>query len=315
MTDIEETQTKTKSLLDTLPNTFSRRKRARSEHVDPLIYDSVPDKVRMQFLHLLDEALELDRFTQPNTNEETYKFLTDFMRLELGVAKLGPGFDSAEFRTWFRQHEGLDDILDAIELIFRVVSYQAERASYRDKTEQLEGIVEQLNARLMEAAVGFQFESGKLIEASSRYLHSEVVVPALHLLSDPKFAAANKEFLDAHEAFRDGDYEKTLVECCKSFESVIKVIAAERSWEIAPNATANALVKAVFDNDLIPEFLESEFTGIRTVLQSGVGTVRNKLGGHGAGTTVRVVPRRLAAFQLHQTGAAVTLLAEAHASV
>jgi hypothetical protein len=57
--------------------------------------------------------------------------------------------------------------------------------------------------------------------------------------------------------------------------------------------------------------MQTEFTGLRTILEGGVGTVRNKAGGHGAGENKREVPRHVAAFQLHQTAAAILLLVEA----
>jgi hypothetical protein len=298
---------------DVLPDIYSRRKKRAQGSADPLQYSDVPYKVRMQVIQIFDDALELYRPTQINTYEETYHFLTKFFRRELGVTKLwNVAREPDEFAQWFLGNPNLDQVIDALEIMARLINIMAGKALY-GRTDELRSLIVEINARLLEAGVGYQFENGEIIEADSRYLHAEVVVPALELLSDERFAAANSEFMAAHKEFRQRNYEQCLVECGKSFESVIKVIAAERKWEVSPDAPARTLVAAVFANGLIPGFLESEFTGIRTVLESGVGTVRNKSGGHGAGTKVRVVPRHLAAFQLHQTAAAITLLAEAHA--
>ena len=54
----------------------------------------------------------------------------------------------------------------------------------------------------------------------------------------------------------------------------------------------------------------SKFTALGSVLESGVPTVRNRSGGHGAGATPRQVPTHLAGYVLHLTAAAVVFLAE-----
>jgi hypothetical protein len=56
--------------------------------------------------------------------------------------------------------------------------------------------------------------------------------------------------------------------------------------------------------------LQGEFKSLRALLESAVPTVRNQMGEHGAGTTPRAVPKELAAFQLHQAGAAIVFLIE-----
>jgi hypothetical protein len=311
--DTDSADTENNNPIAMLPDTYSRRKRLSSGLHDPLRYDEIPHKVRMQVMHIFNEAVDLDRLTTGTRADAVFDGMVAFFRRELGVGALGRGHRSEqEFTDWFLSNPNLDETIDALEMMCRVIERMAARSAY--KHEQLEDLLAEINARLMEGSIGFQFENDQVVEATSKYLHSELVVPALELLGDAKFEAANSEFMSAHAAFREQDYEQCLVECCKAFESVIKVIAAERKWVVPKDAQARTLVKAVFDNGLIPNFLESEFAGIRTVLENGVNTVRNKSGGHGAGTQKRVVPRHLAAFQLHQTGAAITLLAEAHAA-
>jgi hypothetical protein len=316
MDDAEEAKTPAehRNPLTDLPDVYSRRKRIGHASVDPLQCDFIPPKVRVQILHIVDAVIK--RFSETSfytKKEEFYGPVRDLMLTELGVMRLGNGHYSwEEVRDWFLVAGETDEVVDCIEAICRQLVTTSKLYSQL-RVFAVER-VQEINARLFEAGSGFQFERGMIVEANSKYLHAELVVPALELLSDRRFAASNGEFLAAHQAFREQDYEQCLVECCKAFESVIKVIAAERNWAVAPNAPAKTLVKAVFDNGLIPNYLESEFAGIRTVLENGIGTVRNKAGGHGAGTEIRNVPRHLAAFQLHQTGAAITLLAEAHSA-
>jgi hypothetical protein len=309
---MDEVETEARNPLDALPSTYSRRKRLSRAEADPLQCDYISQKVRIQILHIVDSLLRVFTNHFPSKKAEFYDVVRDQMRTELGVFQLARGtYSPEEVTNWFIGAVTTDDVVDCIESICRrMLRFDQIYSSVKGA----QGRIDEINARLLEAGSGFQFERGMMVEATSKYLHVEVVVPSLMLLSESRYAAANSEFLAAHRAFREQDYEQCLVECCKAFESVIKVIAAERKWGLAQDAQAKTLVKAVFDNKLVPSLLENEFTGIRTVLEGGVNTVRNKSGGHGAGTEKRVVPRHLAAFQLHQTAAAIMLLVEAHAA-
>lgn len=166
-----------------------------------------------------------------------------------------------------------------------------------------------MNARLQESGIGYEIVNNQVIKKSNEYVHSEVVLPALHILSELRFANANEEFREAHNAYRANEYEDCLTDCLKAFESVMKVIAAEQKWEIPNNATASKLIAALFENEFIPVYMRSQFDGLRAMLESSVPTTRNKSAGHGKGTEIRVVPPSLAAFQLHQTAAIIVFLA------
>jgi hypothetical protein len=102
------------------------------------------------------------------------------------------------------------------------------------------------------------------------------------------------------------------VECLKTLESVLKIICASRKWAYSPNDTASKLLDLVFSNGLLPAALQSEFSALRASLESGVPTVRNRLAGHGQGTTKVEVPEYVASYLLHLTAASVLLLVRAH---
>ena len=57
--------------------------------------------------------------------------------------------------------------------------------------------------------------------------------------------------------------------------------------------------------------MQSHFTGLRSTLESGVPTVRNKLSGHGQGAEEINVPDYIAAYALHLTASNILLLAKA----
>jgi hypothetical protein len=142
-------------------------------------------------------------------------------------------------------------------------------------------------------------------------LHAEVVKPALALLRTKEYVGAQEEFLKAYEHYRHGRTKEALAECLKALESVMKAICAKRRWKHDPSATSKHLIQLLFDKGLIPSFWQQHFAALRSTLESGVPTARNKLGGHGQGTEIREVPMHLVAYVLHLTAAAIVFLVEA----
>ena len=82
-------------------------------------------------------------------------------------------------------------------------------------------------------------EYPKFIKKGERTTHEKAVQPALEVLSDPRFATANKELLKAFEEVRKGDYTDAITDCGSAFESVMKTICAEKGWTIDPNKDAS----------------------------------------------------------------------------
>ena len=59
------------------------------------------------------------------------------------------------------------------------------------------------------------------------------------------------------------------------------------------------LIQICLDKGLIPQFWLQQFTALRSTLESGAPTGRNKLGAHGRGASVIEVPSHLTAYALH----------------
>lgn len=291
-----------------LPSIFSRRKHQASKTApDVYIYNDISRKLRVQILHLIISSFGY--YDPYSRSAELWNSLITILREEIGVFSLVsyPDDPQNEFVEWFQTVQEIDTVLDAIEIAFRIIEHDGES---RFTTP----IVNKLNARLQEDAVGYQFIGGEIIRVDSQHLHSEVILPALKLLGDPKFAGADDEYRDAHQFYRNRDYESCLTECAKSLESVLKVIGAERRWKITNNDTAKKLLDAAYSANFIPTYMQTQFTALRSVLESGAPTIRNKSSAHGAGGTVRKVDAHLAAYQLHLSAAAIVFLANEHKS-
>jgi hypothetical protein len=92
----------------------------------------------------------------------------------------------------------------------------------------------------------------------------------------------------------------------------MKGVCDVRKWKYQEGVTAKGLIDVIFSKELIPSSLASQFTGLRSVLESGVPTVRNRQGGHGQGKDPVAIPSHLAAYALHLAASNIVMLVEAH---
>ena len=280
---------------------FSKRqKKLRGEVPDIYVYDDLPNPLRVQIVHIWQDALGTDY-------DEHYKSMVNTLCREYGVFTLAEtgGYDRnyiGEFFNFFLQANDIENALDAIELSFQVIG------EYSFKSD---AAIEELNGRFKEHGVGYQFTNGQIVRIASEFIHTEIVKSALKLLDQKHYAGAQQEFLKAHEHYRKENAKEALSECLKAFESVMKTICDKRGWSYGNNATAKLLIQACLDNELIPSFWQSHYSSLRNLLESSVPTGRNKLSGHGQGTTPVSVPNHLVAYMLHMTASAIVFLAEA----
>lgn len=299
---------------------FSKRQKcARGEVPDVYVYDKVPYQFRVQVVHIIQDAFGVDHYYQNNA-QKAYEFVKEALCREYGLFDLVeyPKSDAESIFNFFLKEETVERALDVLELCFQVINgHIANDQYYRNNTDRKikpEDAVSELNERFKEHGIGYQFESSKLIRIDSEFLHAEAVKPTLTVLRGKGFNGANDEFLLAHEHYRYGRYKECLVDSLKAFESTMKAICKLRGWTTQPGDSAKALIAACFNNGLIPLYLDSQFAALRSLLESGIPTVRNKNGGHGQGSDVVVVPEYLARYALNLTASTVLFLCEAHAA-
>ncbi|MEN5173623.1 hypothetical protein ABE427_12950 [Acinetobacter higginsii] len=289
---------------------FSKRqKKLRGEFPDVYVYQEIPNSLRVQIVHIIQDTIGSDKSYSQKKSSEIYNFLHKTLCKEYGVFKLIDNENSSELSVlnYFLRAQDYEQCLDIIELAFRVIvnhigQNYGEHQYYTTSRQHPNDAVIELNARFKEAGVGYQFESEELIRVDSQYIHSEAVKPVLHLLnSNTVYQGANDEFLSAHEHYRHKRYKECLNDCLKAFESLMKAIHKKHNWQYNPNDTAKKLINSCLTNNLVPEYLQSQFSSIRILLESGIPTVRNKEGGHGQGSNIVNVPEHLASYTLHLT--------------
>ena len=91
----------------------------------------------------------------------------------------------------------------------------------------------------------------------------------------------------------------------------MKTICDKNAWTYDKRATSKTLIDICFQNDLIPFFWQQHMAALRSLLEGGVPTGRNKLGGHGQGTKPVNVPQHIVAYVLHMTASCIVFLVEA----
>ncbi|MBD2679822.1 MULTISPECIES: STM4504/CBY_0614 family protein [Nostoc] len=287
-----------------------RQKRLMGEFPDVYQYVDIPQPLRVQIVYIINDVF----IAEPLDLNLLRAFNDIYNRLYREYGKLQQSIVGKDIINLFMFNtEQTEHVLDFIELTFKFIDY-----TYRNRTEFLKNskitadeAIGELNLRFREHGVGYQYESGKIIRVDSQIIHAEAVKPVLLLLSDTRFQGANEEFLKAHEHYRHGRYKECLVECLKAFESTMKTICDIQGWSYQPTDTAKKLIDICFQNNLIPAYLQTQFTSLRSNLESGIPTLRNKNAGHGQGSQPLTVPQHFAAYQLHITASTILFLLEA----
>jgi len=216
------------------------------------------------------------------------------------------------------QETDTDGALDAIEVAFRVVNRRLRSLDEYDRqrtgiTRSPDVAIEDLNARFHEHNLGYQFVDGSIIEESSEYLTQEATEPTVKLLRRHGFRGAEDEFMRAQRHYLKGDYSNAIVVANNAFESTMKAICDARKWRYGDRATASPLIEILFNNELIPRYLQQQFDALRSVMSAGAPAIRNQPSvGHGQGTSPNPPPPHLAAFVLHIVAANIVFLVEAH---
>ena len=183
---------------------FSKRqKRSRGEVPDVYQYETIPNQLRVQIVQILEDAfgeLYYNPNWGPDSNAHEFVFIHKALCREYGVFTLGKPHDSdfESVANFFLQTKEVEEVIDVIELSFQFLN---DNLQERDRLI-FDNAIDELNFRFHEQGVGFQYESGQIIRVDSQLIHSEVIKPALSVLSAPMYKGANTEFLSAHGHYR-----------------------------------------------------------------------------------------------------------------
>lgn len=291
---------------------FSKRQKIqRGEIPDVYQYEEISNQFRIQIIHIIRDVIGSENSSEKAN--EVYEFVHQTLCKEYGRFYLTDQYSDSSKDTFnfLLQENNYEYCLDVIETFFKVIdSYVRINLRYfYDSKQKPDEAIDELNFRFKEAGLGYQFEQGTLIRIDSQFIHSQVVKPVLHLLGkDKDYQGASAEFLSAHEHYRHQRYKECLNDCLKAFESVMKSIHKKQSWNYKASDSSKNLINSCLTNNLIPQYLQTQFCAIANLLESGVPPIRNKEGGHGQGAEVKEVPEHLASYALHLTASNLLFL-------
>lgn len=295
---------------------FKRMKRERGEISDVYSYDQLPDSLKIQIIRIISDLVGDVNSPHGESSFQFYRDIDSILSRELGLFSIKCSDVSlqADLFNFFLKETNPDVCLSFVELVFSNMLSVRSRPIYPSPMWtpiNVASAIEELNGRFNEHGIGYRFESSRIIRVDSQFMHAEVVKPVLELLSEHNFNGANNEFIKAHEHYRHKRYKECINEASKAFESAMKSICASKGWKVESTDAAKKLVETLFKNQLLPEYLETYFTSLQTLLKIGVTSVRNKTAAHGQGPEIRDVPEYLARYALHLTASNILFLVDA----
>lgn len=301
-------------------NIFSKRTK-KNENI--FTYDTLNSNFRVQVIQILLDSI--GKYNKQDSwghgglpSNNSWDYIHKTLCKEYGVFRLSDkGDTSIEHCLYFIQETTVDKVLDIIELSIRFITNVVSNWSMNDKNksyiiQNANDAVFELNERFKEHGIGYQFIEGQIIRVDSEYIFNSAVEPAVKLLFTEGFEGASEEFLSAHEHYKRGRNKEAITDALKAFESVMKTICKRMKWEVNENATAKPLIDTLFKNELIPNSLQNQFNSLRTTLESGLPTVRNKNSGHGQGEKSKSIPSHLVAYSLHLCATNILFLIESY---
>ena len=291
-------------------NLFSKRqKKLRGEVPEVYTYDDLNDNLRTQIIYAFNDAFDKNNGKKVR---DVYEEIRKILLREYGLLFLANNqYDNPEddFLKFYFKEDDFEKVIDAIELICNFIDYKIRKIpwDYSQRFNPDQALIE-INERFKEHGIGYSYENGEIIRIDSTFVHSEITKPTIALLWNEKFSGANEEYMKAHDHYLHGRNKECLNDCLKSFESVLKTICKEKKWQFNQSDTSKKLIKICFENELVPSFTQNQFTSLQNLLESGIPTIRNKLGGHGQGTEKITVDDIMTRYALNLTGSNIIFL-------
>ena len=291
---------------------FSRRNMPEPDHYT---YDDMPAELRQKIIFRMNDTLDL--------RDVVWEHIEKKLTREYGRPFLVNGPNPDANVTEFLRKCDAKEAVDVVECFLSEIKSSPlpqpplpprPNLPYPPRFISFEANLRHINEIFREHGVGYEFieESGEEVMAvriDSKYLHAEVIKKAMKLLYDLNFKGPLDEFDEAIEALDNQDNDKAIIEALKAFESTMKAILQKGGHSFNPKWPATKLIDACIGADIIPTNLGSLSAGIRTVLESGLPTLRNMVA-HGTGYDPADIERSYAQFAVNLCGSYIVFLIE-----
>ena len=280
-------------------------------------YDDIPINLRVQVTQIALDALgpsgRNGGYLEGISENSRWVELERIFCREKGVYKLGHEEWAGVRAISYMQKCSVKDWVDLLELVCASIMLVGNSNHHSFRYEwgievTSANAINEINYRLRQAGVGFQFEDGQIIRVDSQYVHSEVVKPALALISGRHFAGPREEFLKAHQHYRHGEHRQAVAMAANAFESTLKAIFDQKGWQYARSSRISDLLKVARANRLWPDYLDTSFDQLVATLQSGLPKIRDNDASHGQGAVPKEVPAFVAAYALHLAASKIVFI-------
>jgi hypothetical protein len=251
---------------------------------DVWMYNDIPRILRAQVSNIVKGALG-ERFVDDYDSAKIYALIQETVAHEHGKYHLA-GAPENPTRDVHHAISSTADVglwLDVVEISFRCIDRVCGRFSSHDRkmreiTISAADAIAELNERFRRAGFGYQYEKGKIFRVDTEFMHKEATLPALELLSDPRFAGADDEFRAAYDHLKAGEFKDCVVDALNALESTMKAICDAKGWNYEKGARASDLLKVLRRERLFPEFADQSFDQLTATLKSDLpmGKERNR---------------------------------------
>jgi hypothetical protein len=149
---------------------YSARRKAevRAGQPDVFQYDKVPAKLRTQFVHVCRDAIGVDDAYQYDP-DAVWGAIHNILMREKGLLSLVPR--AKDYRSaceqWFLEIASDEDAVDFIEAAASVIERVLGELDDHGRRMRYE-----MNYRLLEAGLGFQYENGALVRLDNRSMRT-----------------------------------------------------------------------------------------------------------------------------------------------
>lgn len=284
-------------------NLYSRRKKDAQGNPEVFEYNHFPQSFRNQFFTIINGVLQ--KLGEKYWDQDFAGELCKIFAQEKGLKYIGNSpfsVNNLSALAWYIDECDDEDFLDLVDFIFgSFISNKEINGRFRIYGKDIyQEAIDELNLRLRQKGLGYEFMNGKIIEKTNTVTHKNIIKPTLRLLLDEDFRGAEEEYLRAFENYRKGENKDAILNATKAFESTMKVICSGLNYEYDTNKdTAKQLIHILEKNGFYPAYLNNHIAGIRTTLESGAPTLRNKTSGHGQGTSVQDIPDSYVEYALN----------------
>lgn len=275
---------------------FSRRYRDRNGDPELYIYNDFPEAFRNQCFHIIRSFI--DFINSINFNRLAHDFTENLCKTysrEKGLKHLYGGcgnYNNINAIEEYVDKSSNEDFLDFLDFFFSNYVCKQETAEktinqFSLKSNPFQDAIDELNLRFKQHSLGYECTNGEIIPKTNEFIHTEVIKPALKLLTDERFRGVEDEYLTAFEHLKNGNNKDAILNASKAFESAIKVICQNLGYEFSDKNPAKKLVEILKHNDFFPPYLESYLNNLCALLAEGAPVVRNQEGGHGQGAEIK----------------------------